>query len=132
MSKSRFGRKISVLLASALALVLVLVSLVYACSRFETTHLALSARAMDGRMVERGPCDKHKQETCNTIRYQSLAIQALSPQSDFPFSAFAFLSGSSRDILIPSDSSPPPLLIKTAFHPVFQLSLFYSYLTLRI
>ena len=47
---------------------------------------------MDHNAMERGPCSKHKQDICKSVRYQMLSVQPSSLVPDIQFHVLILLS----------------------------------------
>jgi len=47
---------------------------------------------MDHNAMERGPCSKHKQDICKSVRYQMLSVQPSSLVPDIQFHVLTLLS----------------------------------------
>src|SRR5947208_14548929 len=88
MRKSMPIRKSCLLVVSALVLSILFNSIIYACSRIDLMTVALhdsSMSGMDGMhggMVQREPCNQHKQNICKSVRNRMLSIQPSSYKAD--------------------------------------------------
>jgi len=82
--------------------------------------------------MERGPCDKHKQDICQSIRYQMLSVRPPSPVADITLHVSAVLQLVNIHVpplgnLAPSAGRPGVFL-----NPVLSFSLPFSSQVLRI
>lgn len=132
MGKPLFRKKFSFVLASTLVFSVLFASIVYACSGLGQMRMVFHHDSMNGGMVERGPCSENKQEICKSVRHRMLSIQNSSLQAEVPVYGSTILQELSTDAPIPPDISLVSHPLLTTFHPLFKLSLIYSYLVLRI
>lgn len=109
-----------------------LTSIVYACSGLNSLPVSFVSAAADHSAMERGPCAKHKEDVCKSVRYQMLSVKTSSSVTDLVF----HLSTISQSL--PVDA---PLLVHwlpTAgppgfcLHSVIKFSLPFSSQVLRI
>jgi hypothetical protein len=110
---------------------LLFTSVVYACSGHDFMPMSSMTADMDNKAMERGPCDKHKQDICKSIRYQMLSTEASSPVQQllchlFNLKSVCFDVSLTMDLL--PTSRPPGGLV----HPVSKLSFSSSNQVLRI
>jgi hypothetical protein len=110
---------------------LLFTSIVYACSGHDFMPMSSMSADMDNKAMERGPCDKRKQDICKSVRYQMLSVQASSPVPELlchvltPISA-CFEIPLAMDLL--PTTGPPGVVV----HPVSNLSFSSSSQILRI
>ena len=109
------------------------VSVVYACSGLSVMHMSFMSAPMDDRAVERGPCDKHKQDICKSVRDRMLSIQPSSYKIDVQ-QAILLLLPPNLVFDLPKHiaSLSAPLGWEADFHSVFKLPLHLSFSVLRI
>lgn len=131
MRKPLFTKKPSFLVALTLIFSVLFTAIVYACSGLDPMRMSFHPASMNGGTVERGPCSEHKQDICKSVRYRMLSIHASSPPAEIPLYSSTFPQVS-IEVPVRSEASLATLPLETAFHPVFKLSLTYSYLVLRI
>ena len=88
--------------------------------------------AMDHSAMEPGPCNKHKQDICKSVRYQMLSLKASSSVTDLVLHLSTVLQ--SMQVEAPllmnllSTAGPPGVV----FRPVLKLAFPFSNLVLRI
>ena len=61
---------------------LLFTAIVYACSGLRSVEMRFASAAIDNSAMDRGPCSKHKQDLCKSVRYQMLSLQASSPAAE--------------------------------------------------
>jgi hypothetical protein len=93
--------------------------------------MSFVSAATDHSAMERGPCTKHKQDICKSVRYQMLSLKASSSVTDLVFDLSTVLQSMPVEApllvhLLPT--GPPGVL----FHPVFKSSFPFSNQVLRI
>jgi hypothetical protein len=133
MGKLLFTKKFSLLLASTLIFSVLFTAIVYACSGLDQVRMAFHHSSMNGgTMVERGPCSEHKQDLCKSVRYRILSIQASATRVENSLQVLTIPPESSVHVPMPFAVSLGSLPLRTVFHPVFKLSLPFTYLVLRI
>ena len=122
-------KRLSNLIALVVASSLLLVSVAYACSGHDFMPMSSMSADMDNKAMERGPCDKHKQDICKSVRYQMLSVQASSSVPDILMQVSTLLSAHFEIPLIVdlfSTAGPPGALV----YPVSRLPLSSSVLRL--
>lgn len=84
--------------------------------------------------MERGPCSKHKQDVCKSVRERMLSIQPPYYRAEAVQQPIILFLPLSLDSDIPKHIvlSPGSLTWQTAFHAVFKLPLPFSLRVLRI
>ena len=133
-------RKSCLLVVSALVLSILFTSIVYACSRIDLMTVTLhdsSMSGMDGMhggMVQRGPCNQHKQDICKSVRNRMLSIQPSSYKADDVQQPIILLLPINAIIDIPKHLALSSVSAgwEIAFHSVFKLPLHLSFSVLRI
>jgi hypothetical protein len=107
------------------------VSVVYACSGLGVMQMTFMSAPMDDRAVERGPCDKHKQDVCKSVRDRMLSIQPYKIDVEQPI---LLLLPPNLVIGLPKHiaSLSAPVGWEADFHSVFKLPLHLSFSVLRI
>ena len=124
----RGSRFIPILVISSL----LFTSIVYACSGLNSMPTSFVSAAMDHSAMEPGPCNKHKQDICKSVRYQMLSLKASSSVTDLVLHLSTVLQ--SMQVEAPllmnllSTAGPPGVV----FRPVLKLSFPFSNLVLRI
>lgn len=133
------SRKAGLIIGSILAVSLLFNSVVYACSKIGMAMAMhgfsmATTGGMDGRSVERGPCAKHKQDICKSVRDRLLSTQPTPYKLDPAQQLISVLLPSNVAAEVPIDMVMPlgALEWQTAFHSVFKLPLPLSFLVLRI
>jgi hypothetical protein len=111
---------------------LLFVSIVYACSGMASMQMGSMSSSIDSRAVERGPCSKHKQDICKSVRHKMLSLKAPSPVADIGLHVSTVLQSLHREVpllvnLLPT-AGPPGI----AFHPILRFSFPFSKQVLRI
>jgi hypothetical protein len=138
----RLSRNTGLVIGSVLALSLLFNSVVYACSKLGSVDMAMAMHGrsmattdgMNERAVERGPCSKHKQDICKSVRDRMLSLQpSLSKAGDYQQS-FPLILPLNLAIEIPKHVtfSSASVMWQIAFHSVFKLPLTLSFSVLRI
>jgi hypothetical protein len=94
--------------------------------------MSFVSAAMDHSAMERGPCTKHKQDICKSVRYQMLSLKASSSVTDLVLHLSTVLQSMHVEApllvhLLPA-AGPPGVL----FRPVFRFSFPFSSQVLRI
>jgi len=131
-------RKSCLLVVSALVLSILFNSVVYACSRIDLMTVALhdsSMSGMDGMhggMVQRGPCNQHKQDICKSVRNRMLSIQPSSYKIDVQQPILLLLPPNLVIGLPKHIASLSAVGWEADFHSVFKLPLHLSFSVLRI
>jgi hypothetical protein len=133
MRRAIYSGKLSVVLSLAVALSILVTSVVYACSGLNLMQMNAHHVAMGHKTVERGPCAEHKQDVCKSVRERMLSIHPSFHKlndSQQPI----FLAPLSVMIDIPKHLTllPDALMWQTAFHSVFKLPLPLFLSVLRI
>ncbi len=125
-------RKTFVLLSLAVVLSLLVTTTVYACSGLRLLQMTTPHSSMDSEDIKRGPCADHKQDICKSVRARMLSIQPglIKAPDGGPLSYFPTLQvvESFKDVVF----LPHLFDLKIVYHPVFKLSLPFSFLVLRI
>ena len=124
----RHSRLIPILVISSL----LFTSIVYACSGLASMPMSFVSSAMDHSAMERGPCSKHTQDICKSVRYQMLSLKASSSVTDIAVHLSTVLQsmpveGPLLVNWIPA-AGPPGVL----FYPVSKLFFPFSSQILRI
>ena len=119
-------KKFSILTAGIVALVVVLVTIAHACAGMSALSMSPQV-AMEIEASDNLPCSNRDNDLCESVRDSLLSVKPSSSGSDSLVVARLPLS-----VVIPSVQTSPPNLLRAAFHPVFKLSLSFSYLVLRI
>ena len=111
---------------------LLFTSIVYACSGLNSIPMRFMAAAMDHSGMERGPCSKHKQDICKSVRDQMISLKASSSVADIVLHLSTVLQSMQLDapllINLLSTAGPPGVV----FRPVLKLSCPFSNQVLRI
>ena len=119
-------KKFSILTAGIVALVFVLVTIGHACGDMgelsSASQIATELEASDNL-----PCSNRDNDLCKSVRDGLLSVKLSSSGTDSLVVPRPPLS-----VMIPRVHTSSPNLIRAAFHPVFKLSLSFSYLVLRI
>src|SRR5262249_10323927 len=89
--KALVVNRLSTLIALVVASSLLSVSVVYACSGHDFMPMSSMSGAMDDTAMERGPCDKHKQDICKSVRYRMLSVRAPLPVAEIALHVSAVL-----------------------------------------
>jgi hypothetical protein len=126
------GKQLSNTIAVAVAFYLLFVSVVYACSSLYAAQMTFHPSAASNGNIERGPCSEKKQDICQSVRYSMLSIQSSISSTKIALYASQISQKATVEIPFPFDFSVAALSLTTAFHPIFKLSLPFSYLVLRI
>ena len=120
------------LLAIAVVLSLLVTTTVYACSGLSLFQMDAQHSSMGDEGVKRGPCAEHKQDICRSVRdrmrsTQPAAFKAPDAQPLWGFPS-PLVFESFEEMVLP----PYPFDLETFYHPVFKLSLPFSFRVLRI
>ena len=123
-------KKLSAVAASIVAFAFVIVSIAHACSGLTPMNPAVQQSPMN-MGGGNPPCSKEKGDVCQSVRDSILSVKpsisaAGNHQQTVP-PLHLFIESPIQLV-----SSPVAPLIKSAFHPVFKLSLSVSYQVLRI
>jgi hypothetical protein len=132
MRKPILLRKPFTLVSLAIVLSLLITTTVYACSGLGLMQMNTQHSSMDGEGVKRGPCAEHKQDICKSVRERMLSIQ---PAAFKAPDAGSLLYCPTPLVLQSFENVgllPQPFGVAIVYHPVFKLSLSFSYLVLRI
>src|SRR5262249_12369235 len=118
----RGSRLIPILVISSL----LFTSIVYACSGLRSVEMSFTSLAMDTSATDRGPCSRHKQDICKSVRDQMISVGPSSPLADMVLHLSTILHTTHFEIpllmnLIPT-TGPPGLL----WRPVSRLSFPFS------
>ncbi len=87
---------------------------------------------MNGGMVQRGPCSEQRHDICKSVRNRMLSVQPSVSKAE------AFLQAVVLPVPLLVETveqvvfSPAPFELELFYHPVFKLSLPFSFLVLRI
>lgn len=119
-------------IAVAVAFYILFVSVVYACSSLYFAQMAFHPSTTSNGKIERGPCSEKKQDICQSIRYSMLSIQSSIPSTQMALYNSQISQKVTAEAPFRLDFSVASSLLTTAFHPIFKLSLPFSYLVLRI
>jgi hypothetical protein len=113
---------------------LLFTSVVYACSGLSVMQTKLMSASMDEGAVERGPCSKHRQDICKSVRERMLAIEPSSYKATDVQQPLILLLPHNLLINIPKliAFSSSSVAWEVAFHAVFKLPLYLSSSVLRI
>jgi hypothetical protein len=139
----RVSKQAGLVIGSVLAVSLLFSSVVYACSKLGSAGMVTMAMhgssmsttdGMNEKSVERGPCSKHKQDICKSVRDRMLSVQPSSSKAgDYQHPAFLRLP-LDLVIKIPKHIALSFVSLKwqIAFHSIFKLPLPLSFSVLRI
>ena len=114
---------------------LLFTSVVYACSGLSVMQTKLMSASMDeGGAVERGPCSKHRQDICKSVRERMLSIQPSSYKAIDVQQPLILLLPHDPVINIPKliAFSSSSVAWEIALHSVFKIPLYLSSSVLRI
>jgi uncharacterized membrane protein SpoIIM required for sporulation len=113
---------------------LLFTSVVYACSGLSVVQTKLMSMSMDDGAVERGPCSKHRQDICKSVRERMLSIQPSSYKAIDVQQPLILLLPHNRVINIPKliAFSSASVAWEIALHSVFKIPLSLSSSVLRI
>ena len=95
-------------------------------------EMSFTSAAMDQSAMEGGPCSKHKEDMCKSVRYQMLSLKASSSVTDMVLHLSTVLQSMQVEDPVLANSLPtagPPGIL---FHPVFRSSFPFSNQVLRI
>ena len=124
----RGSRLIPIIVISSL----LFTSIVYACSGLNSMPTSFVSAAMDHSAMEPGPCSKHKQDICKSVRDQMLSLKAPSSVTGIEVHILTVFHSAHVDIPplmnLLSPAGPPGVV----FRPVFKLSYPFSNQVLRI
>jgi hypothetical protein len=122
-------KKLSAVVASFVVFVFIAVSIAHACTGLVLVNpAAQSFMNIDGT---NHPCHTEKSDLCKSVRDSILSVKPSTPGIDTPEQRAIPLLLLVEDAKLVA-SSPINSITQGAFHPVFKLSLFFSYLVLRI
>jgi hypothetical protein len=124
----RRSRLIPILVISSL----LFTSIVYACSGLNSMPMNFVSAATDHSAMERGPCTKHKEDICKSVRYQMLSLKASSSVTDMVLHLSTVLQSMQLEVPLLVNSLPaagPPGVL---FDSVFKSSVLFSSQVLRI
>ena len=124
----RRSRLIPILVISSL----LFTSIVYACSGLNSMPMSFVSAATDHSAMEPGPCTKHKQDICKSVRYQMLSLKASSSVTDLVLHLSTVLQSMQVEAPLLMNLHPPAGPPGVLFHPVFKLSFPSSNQVLRI
>jgi hypothetical protein len=120
----------SVLTAVIVAITLLSASVVHACSSFVSLQGLFKANTP--MSMADGPCTKHKEDICQSVRDRLRSLKAPSADTSFLNHLAAVVDLFTR-FSSGHDSAPAGKKLFTVwFHPVFKLPLSLSYAVLRI
>src|ERR671918_720663 len=113
---------------------LLFTSVVYACSGLSVMQTKLMSASMDDGAVERGPCSKHKQDICKSVRERMLSIQPSSYKAEAVQQSLILLLPHNPLINIPKLIAFffSSVAWEIALHSVFKIPLYLSSSVLRI
>src|ERR687891_2283597 len=113
---------------------LLFTSVVYACSGLSVMQTKLMSASMDDGAAERGPCSKHKQDICKSVRERMLSIQPSSYKAIDVQQPLILLLPHNPVINIPKliAFSSSSVAWEIALHSVFKIPLSLSSSVLRI
>jgi hypothetical protein len=111
---------------------LLFTSIVYACSGLNSMSMSFVSAAMDHSAMERGPCTKHKQDICKSVRYQMLSRQASSLLEEITLYVSLILQFPHFDTPLVTSLLPVAGPPGVGFNLVSKLSFPFSNLVLRI
>jgi hypothetical protein len=113
---------------------LLFTSVVYACSGLSVMQTKLMSTSMDDGAVERGPCSKHRQDICKSVRERMLSIQPSSYKASDVQQPLILLLPHNPVINIPKliAFSSASVAWEIALHSVFKIPLSLSSSVLRI
>ncbi len=133
------AKKFCFLVASALAVSILFISIVYACSRIGPMNMTMQAYSMsgmdgmgEGMRVQRGPCSEHKQDICKTVRDRMLSIQPSVHKAEASLELIVLPLAIGIETVEQVVFSPVSFDREIFNHPVFKLSLPFSFSVLRI
>jgi len=132
MRKPLFTKKASFLLASTLVFSVLFTAIVYACSGLNLLPMNTHLSSMSGEGVKRGPCAEHKQDICKSVRDRMLSVQLSVSKAEASQQVLVLPLLPSVETVKQAVFSPAPFELQISYHPVFKLSLPFSYLVLRI
>jgi hypothetical protein len=122
----------SQLISILVAFSLLFTAVVYACSGLRSMEMGSVSAAMDNSTMEPGPCSKHKQDICKSVRDQMLSLKASSSVADIVLHLSTVLQSMHVEapllINLLSTAGPPGVV----FRPVLKLSFPFSNQVLRI
>jgi hypothetical protein len=111
---------------------LLFTSIVYACSGLRSVETTFASAAMDQSAMERGPCSKHKQDICKSVRYQMLSLKASISVTEIVLYLSTVLQSMPVEIPLLLNSLPTAGPPGVFFHSVFRSSPVFSKQVLRI
>ena len=94
--------------------------------------MSFVSAAMDHSAMEGGPCNKHKQDICKSVRHEMLSVKASSSVAELVLQLSTVVQSAHFEVpllmnLLPT-AGPPGVV----FHPVLKLSFPFSNQVLRI
>src|SRR5918999_2708115 len=118
----RRSRLIPLLVISSL----LFTSVVYACSGLRLMHMSFTSAPMDHATMERGPCTKHKQDICKSVRYEMLSVRPSSPLAEVTLHSLTILQAAHVEMpcltnLLPT-TGPPGVVFQPGPKSSFTLS----------
>lgn len=138
----RQSKRVSLLIGCAVAVSLLFNSVVYACSKLGSVDMAMAMHGrsmattdgMNERAVERGPCSKHKQDICKSVRDRMLSLQPSSSKPGDYQQLASLLLPLNVVAAVPAHAHLSSGILKweIAFHSVFKLPLRLFFSVLRI
>ena len=132
MRRHLFSSKAFALLSFAVVLSLLVTTTVYACSGLSLFQMNPYHSSMSAEGVKRGPCAEHKQDICKSVRDRMLSIQPAAFKAPDAQPLLVLPLPLLVEIIEQVVSSPRPFELEIFYHPVFKLSLPFSFLVLRI
>lgn len=126
------GKKLPTAIAVTLTFLLLSVSIVYACSGIAPMSSSFQQEPMHGGVTDKGPCTDQKQDMCRSVRNRMLSVQASPSQGADSLQSSTLSLWLFVEIPRQVVFSPELQVWKAVFHPVFKLSLPFSFLVLRI
>jgi hypothetical protein len=123
-------KRFSAAVAASVVLVFLAVSIVHACAGMAPVNRTAEQSFMNMDDTNH-PCHSEKRDLCRSVRDSILSLKPSMPGVDSPEPVVI-------PLLLPVEgpnlvaSSPITPITQRAFHPVFKLPLFFSYLVLRI
>jgi len=132
MRRPAFSSKAFALLSLTVVLSLLVTTVVYACSGLNMFQMNAHQSTMKGEGVKRGPCAEHKQDICKSVRDRMLSIQPSAHKAENSQILVVLLLPSLKETTENVVFAAEPLEREILYHPVFKLSLPFSYLVLRI
>jgi hypothetical protein len=125
-------KRVSVVTASVLTFVFLIVSIAHACSGLAPVmSMAVQQSPMNMGVGDDSPCGKEKRDICQSVRDSILSTEPSISAVDSlqQWVPLLQLSVDHPNAFVPSFAIPA---VGVFFHPVFKLPLTLSYLVLRI